>query len=60
RRAAAVVNYLVSQGVSESQLTAVGHGSTMPVMDNATAHGRAMNRRIEITIPEFTETLTRQ
>ncbi|MGL5409344.1 MAG: OmpA family protein, partial [Shewanella sp.] len=58
RRAASVVDYIVSQGIDASRLTAVGHGSTMPAMDNATDHGRAMNRRVEIIIPEFTETLT--
>ncbi|MGL4580603.1 MAG: OmpA family protein [Shewanella xiamenensis] len=54
RRAAAVVNYFISQGVKASQLTAIGEGSAVPATTNTTEAGRAMNRRVEIIIPEFT------
>lgn len=47
QRATAVRNYLVSKGVEESALTAKGYGQENPVADNATAEGRAKNRRIE-------------
>src|SRR5271157_3432136 len=50
RRAAAVVTYLVSQGVNQNIISAKGVGDTRPVAPNDTAQGRAQNRRIEITI----------
>ncbi len=46
RRAQAVVDYLVAQGVDSSMLEAVGFGSSMPVASNDTAEGRAANRRV--------------
>ncbi|PNP97427.1 OmpA family protein [Moraxella sp. RCAD0137] len=50
RRAAAVRNYLVSQGVSASRIQIVGYGMRQPVDTNATEAGRAKNRRVELTI----------
>ncbi|MDH2273733.1 OmpA family protein [Moraxella porci] len=50
RRAAAVRNYLVSQGVSASRIQTVGYGMRQPVATNATEAGRAQNRRVELTI----------
>jgi len=47
KRADAVVKLLVKDGVKASQLIAVGMGETNPIADNATASGRAQNRRIE-------------
>ncbi|MBS1609252.1 MAG: OmpA family protein [Bacteroidetes bacterium] len=49
-RAAAVKAYLVSKGIDESRLTAVGHGQDQPIADNKTAAGRAKNRRVEMTL----------
>jgi len=49
KRAHAVRDYLVSQGVAESQLTWKGYGETKPVADNKTKEGRAQNRRTELT-----------
>ena len=37
-------------GVNASQLTAIGYGDTRPVETNATAEGRARNRRVSILI----------
>lgn len=48
RRAQAVTQYLASQGVAASRLTAEGLGAANPIGDNATAQGRAMNRRVEL------------
>ncbi len=50
RRAAAVRNYLVSQGVSPSRIQTVGYGMRQPVATNATEAGRAQNRRVELII----------
>ena len=50
-RATSVVRYLVDKGgVDPKHLTAVGHGDTHPVADNATEEGRQANRRIEIVL----------
>ena len=52
RRAQAVLNYLVSQGVSSANLSAKGYGPESPIADNNTASGRAANRRVELHILE--------
>jgi len=49
-RAQAVRNYLISRGVATEQLSAVGKGPADPVADNASAEGRANNRRVEIVV----------
>lgn len=48
RRADAVRAYLVEHGVAADHLTARGYGQEGPVADNATAEGRAKNRRVEL------------
>jgi len=50
RRAAAVVNYLASQGVARTRLRPAGRGELEPVATNDTDEGRAMNRRVEVAI----------
>ena len=50
RRAYTVRDYLINAGVPASQLTARGYGEAEPVADNATAVGRAQNRRVELRI----------
>jgi outer membrane protein OmpA-like peptidoglycan-associated protein len=50
RRAEAVKSYLVSAGYSSSLINAQGMGEARPVADNATAEGRANNRRVEIVV----------
>ena len=51
RRAAAVRDYLIRQGVPASKMTAVGYGEGFPIAPNATVRGRALNRRgIELRV----------
>lgn len=50
RRAASVGAYLTSTGVDTSRITTSGRGEGSPVATNATAAGRAINRRVEVTI----------
>jgi len=50
-RALAAVHFLTERaGVDPKRVGAVGYGEFRPVADNATAEGRAKNRRIAITI----------
>jgi outer membrane protein OmpA-like peptidoglycan-associated protein len=49
-RARAVMDYLIARGVPAGSITSVGIGQARPVADNATAEGRANNRRVEIII----------
>jgi outer membrane protein OmpA-like peptidoglycan-associated protein len=51
RRARAVVAELVKRGADGARLQAKGFGKSRPVADNATAQGRALNRRVEVSIP---------
>jgi outer membrane protein OmpA-like peptidoglycan-associated protein/ABC-type nitrate/sulfonate/bicarbonate transport system substrate-binding protein len=46
-RASAIVQYLVSRGVSPLRLVARGNGPFAPVATNATPEGRAANRRTD-------------
>ncbi|TXH97053.1 MAG: OmpA family protein [Pseudomonas sp.] len=51
RRANAVRDVLVNQyGVGASRVSSVGYGESRPVADNATAEGRAINRRVEAEV----------
>ncbi len=49
-RANAVVDYLESNRVDRSRLTAIGYGEEHPIASNTTAAGRQKNRRVEIII----------
>ena len=50
RRADTVASVLRSEGVSPARLRVSGQGEAQPVASNATATGRAQNRRVEIII----------
>lgn len=52
RRAAAVRDYLVEQGVPADNLEARGYGEESPIADNTTVDGRALNRRVELHMIE--------
>lgn len=50
RRAESVRSYLVSHGIASDRVTAQGLGFSRPIADNASAEGRANNRRVEIVV----------
>lgn len=47
-RAKAVLDYLAGKGIDTGRMVAEGRGKDEPVADNATAKGRAANRRVEL------------
>jgi outer membrane protein OmpA-like peptidoglycan-associated protein len=50
RRAEAVRNHLVSQGINPARITVDGRGESQPEVPNDTEANRAKNRRVEITL----------
>ncbi|MDN3680717.1 OmpA family protein [Vibrio tapetis subsp. quintayensis] len=54
KRAQAVADYLISEGVEPSRIKVEGEGEASPIASNKTAAGKEMNRRVEVTIDEFT------
>ena len=50
RRAAAVRDYLVQQGIPADAIVARGLGKTQPVASNDTPDGRQQNRRVELVL----------
>jgi OmpA-OmpF porin, OOP family len=59
KRAQAVANAIVAEGVDADRITVKGAGETQPVATNKTAEGRAQNRRVEIIIPTFEYQMTK-
>ena len=57
KRAEAVRQYLVANGILPfDKIISVGYGSTRPLASNSTEKGRAMNRRIDVTISPKVQT----
>lgn len=52
KRAEAVRDYLVKQGIGPERLQTAGYGPDRPLADNSTAEGRALNRRTQFVILE--------
>jgi chemotaxis protein MotB len=50
KRADAVMQYLISQGLNPNLVTARGLGDSNPVASNDTAQGRAKNRRVDLSL----------
>jgi len=50
KRAEAVKSYLTKRGIADGRILTIGHGSDVPLADNATEEGRQKNRRIEFRI----------
>ncbi len=55
RRAYSVTDYLLQSGVTEARVDPIGFGEKLPIADNATAEGRALNRRVELSLVPITE-----
>jgi outer membrane protein OmpA-like peptidoglycan-associated protein len=53
-RARAVADFLSDQGVDQRRLSIEGYGEMRPIATNATAQGKALNRRVEIRIVPLT------
>lgn len=49
-RASAIVKWLASRDIAPTRLSAVGFGEFQPIADNASAEGRAQNRRVALMI----------
>ena len=52
RRAHAVLDYLVANGISDDRLSHVGYGEAQPIDNNKTRAGRANNRRVEVKLKD--------
>jgi outer membrane protein OmpA-like peptidoglycan-associated protein len=50
KRAGAVRDYLVQQGLPVASVTTMGFGKTQPIASNTTAAGRQQNRRVEVVV----------
>lgn len=50
KRAGSVAEYLTAQGVARQRMVVQGQAFDQPIADNASAEGRAQNRRVEIYI----------
>ena len=49
-RANSVRDYMISQGLSNDRVTAIGYGYSRPKASNDTEEGRKQNRRIEVRV----------
>jgi outer membrane protein OmpA-like peptidoglycan-associated protein len=50
KRAQAVKNYLIKNGINAKRLSVIGKGSKNPITNNNTEEGKKLNRRIEVVI----------
>jgi outer membrane protein OmpA-like peptidoglycan-associated protein len=55
RRADSVAQYLAAQQVNRQRLLTIGLGPDYPVADNSSTQGRALNRRVEVTLVPLTQ-----
>jgi len=52
KRAAAVADFMATQGLTKERLTVAGYGFSRPQEDNSTESGRQKNRRVDLVINE--------
>lgn len=52
QRAQSVYDYLVKSGIKPNRLKVFGYGPDFPVADNSTETGKALNRRVTISLDE--------
>ncbi|MFZ1994338.1 MAG: flagellar motor protein MotB [Solirubrobacteraceae bacterium] len=57
-RATTVVRYLIAHGIQDQRLSAAGYADLHPLASNATATGRARNRRVDIVLDRMYPDLT--
>ena len=57
-RATTVLRYLLAHGVTDQRLSAAGFADLHPIASNATAAGRAKNRRVDIVLDRIYPDLT--
>jgi outer membrane protein OmpA-like peptidoglycan-associated protein len=50
QRADTVQSFLIAQGLSPQNVSAIGYGMSNPVADNSTGAGRQQNRRVEMVV----------
>ena len=50
KRANAVKDEMLKNGIDASLITVIGHGENDPIADNATREGRAQNRRVNVVV----------
>lgn len=53
KRANAVKDEMIKNGIDANIITVIGHGVNDPVADNSTREGRAANRRVKVTVDGF-------
>lgn len=52
RRAEALKSALVSRGIAPQRVLTRGYGERLPIADNTSVEGRALNRRVEVVFPQ--------
>ena len=52
RRAGTVIQWLIDNGADGNRLSGVGYGESQPAAPNDTESGKALNRRVQLSITE--------
>ncbi|MCC6216213.1 MAG: OmpA family protein [Polyangiaceae bacterium] len=57
-RARSVMEFLITRGVERARLSAVGYGTSRPLVEKSSEHAWYMNRRVELRVTRQTKTTT--